>query len=225
MPSLDTITSSGFWVALFQIIGIDIVMSGDNAAVIALAARDLRGRRRRTAVFLGSLGAVVLRVLLTIVAVQLLALSYVQTLGSLLLLWVAHRLVLPSKKQEVGEEIREPSLMEAVRAIIVADVIMSLDNVLGLAAVARGNWFLLTIGLAVSILLIVVGSSVLMRLMTRYPVIVIMGGALLGYVAGDMLLSDPIWNGLGWLRDPWIHNGLPAVLATMIALFGLRRPV
>jgi len=221
---LDTITSSGFWVALFQIVGIDIVMSGDNAAVIALAARDLRGHRRRSAVFLGSLGAVVLRVLLTIVAVQLLTLSYVQTLGSLLLLWVAYRLVLPGKRQEVGEEIREPGLMEAVRAIIVADAVMSLDNVLGLAAVARGNWFLLTIGLAISILLIVVGSSVLMRLMTRYPVIVIMGGALLGYVAGDMLLSDPIWNALEWLKDPWIHNSLPMMLATVIALFGVRRP-
>ncbi len=210
--------------ALFQIIGIDIVMSGDNAAVIALAARNLRGRRRRTAVFLGSLGAVILRVLLTFGAVQLLTLSYVQTLGSLLLLWVAYRLVLPGKRQEPGEEIRDPGLMEAVRAIIVADVIMSLDNVLGLAAVARGNWFLLTIGLAISILLIVVGSSVLMRLMMRYPVIVIMGGALLGYVAGDMLLSDPIWNALAWLKDPWVHNSLPVMLATVIALFGVRRP-
>ncbi len=210
--------------ALFQIIGIDIVMSGDNAAVIALAARNLRGRRRRTAVFLGSLGAVILRVLLTFGAVQLLTRSYVQTLGSLLLLWVAYRLVLPGKRQEPGEEIRDPGLMEAVRAIIVADVIMSLDNVLGLAAVARGNWFLLTIGLAISILLIVVGSSVLMRLMMRYPVIVIMGGALLGYVAGDMLLSDPIWNALAWLKDPWVHNSLPVMLATVIALFGVRRP-
>jgi YjbE family integral membrane protein len=221
---LDAFTSSGFWVALFQIVGIDIVMSGDNAAVIALAARNLTGRRRRTAVFLGSLGAVALRVLLTFGAVQLLTLSYVQTLGSLLLLWVAYRLVLPGKRQEPGEKIRDPGLMEAVRAIIVADVIMSLDNVLGLAAVARGNWFLLTIGLAISILLIVVGSSVLMRMMTRYPVIVIMGGALLGYVAGDMLLSDPIWNALVWLKDPWFHNSLPVMLATVIALFGVRRP-
>ena len=198
-------------------------MSGDNAAVIALAARHLRGRRRHTAVFLGSLGAVVLRVLLTFVAVQLLTLSYVQTLGSLLLLWVAYRLVLPGKSQVPGEEVRDPGLMEAVRAIIVADVIMSLDNVLGLAAVARGNWFLLTIGLVISILLIVVGSSVLMRLMTRYPVIVIMGGALLGYVAGDMMLSDPIWNGLDWLKGSWVHNSLPLMLAALVALFGVRR--
>jgi YjbE family integral membrane protein len=221
---LDAFTSSGFWVALFQIVGIDIVMSGDNAAVIALAARHLRGRRRRTAVFLGSLGAVVLRVLLTFGAAQLLTLSYVQTLGSLLLLWVAYRLVLPGKRQEPGEEVRDPGLMEAVQAIIVADVIMSLDNVLGLAAVARGNWFLLTVGLAISILLIMVGSSVLMRLMTRYPVIVIMGGALLGYVAGDLLLSDPIWHALAWLKAPWVHNSLPVMLAIAVALFGMRRP-
>ena len=220
---MDTFTSPEFWVALFQIVGIDIVMSGDNAAVIALAARHLRGRRRHTAVFLGSLGAVVLRVLLTFVAVQLLTLSYVQTLGSLLLLWVAYRLVLPGKSQVPGAEVRDPGLMEAVRAIIVADVIMSLDNVLGLAAVARGNWLLLTIGLVISILLIVVGSSVLMRLMTRYPVIVILGGALLGYVAGDMLLSDPIWNGVGWLKGAWVHHGLPLMLAALVALFGVRR--
>jgi YjbE family integral membrane protein len=174
-------------------------------------------------VFLGSLGAVVLRVLLTFVAVQLLTLSYVQTLGSLLLLWVAYRLVLPGKSQVPGAEVRDPGLMEAVRAIIVADVIMSLDNVLGLAAVARGNWLLLTIGLVISILLIVVGSSVLMRLMTRYPVIVILGGALLGYVAGDMMLSDPIWNGVDWLKGAWVHHGLPLMLAAVVALFGVRR--
>ncbi len=222
---MDTAASSAFWVALFQIVGIDLVMSGDNAAVIALAARNLRGRRRNAAVFLGSLGAVILRVLLTFIATRLLTLSYLQTLGALLLLWVAYRLVLPGKRQEVGEEVRQPGLMEAVRAIIVADVVMSLDNVLGLAAVARGDAVLLIIGLTISIFLIVVGSSVLMRLMTRYPVIVIMGGALLGYVAGDLLLSDPLWQDLSWLKDSWIHNSLPMMLATVIALFGVRRPV
>ncbi|MDE2260388.1 MAG: TerC family protein [Betaproteobacteria bacterium] len=220
---MDTLTSSEFWVGLFQIVGIDIVMSGDNAAVIALAARNLKGRQRHSAVVLGSLGAVILRVLLTIVAVQLLALSYLQTVGSLLLLWVAYRLVLPAKKLEKGELGRDPGLMEAVWAIVIADVVMSLDNVLGLAAVARGNWLLLTIGLAISILLIVIGSSLLLRLMTRYPVIVILGGALLGYVAGDLLLSDPIWHSVEWLGGFWIHNSLPVLFAVAVALFGMRR--
>lgn len=199
-------------------------MSGDNAAVIALAARDLTGRRRHMAVMLGSLGAVVFRVLLTFVAAELLVVSYVQTAGSLLLLWVAYRLVLPSKRLAPGEEVRQRSLGEAVRAIVVADVVMSLDNILGLAAVARGNLLLLTIGLVISILLIVIGSSVLMHFMKRYPVIVVLGGALLGYVAGDMLLSDPAWAGVDWVHQTWLHNALPVMLAVLIALLGLRRP-
>lgn len=215
---------TGFWVALAQIISIDLVMSGDNAAVIALAARDLVGRQRHMAVLLGSLGAVVLRVLLTLVAAELLVLSYVQTVGSLLLLWVAYRLVLPSRRAAPGEEVRQRGLGEAVRAIVVADVVMSLDNILGLAAVARGNLLLLTIGLAISILLIVLGSGVLMHFMKRYPVIVVLGGALLGYVAGDMLLSDPAWAAVHWVHQSWLHNGLPVMLAVLIALLGLRRP-
>ena len=221
---MDNLAQTGFWVALAQIISIDLVMSGDNAAVIALAARDLVGRQRHMAVLLGSLGAVVLRVLLTLVAAELLVLSYVQTVGSLLLLWVAYRLVLPSRRAAPGEEVRQRGLGEAVRAIVVADVVMSLDNILGLAAVARGNLLLLTIGLAISILLIVLGSGVLMHFMKRYPVIVVLGGALLGYVAGDMLLSDPAWAAVHWVHQSWLHNGLPVMLAVLIALLGLRRP-
>ncbi len=221
---MDNVAQAGFWVALAQIISIDLVMSGDNAAVIALAARDLAGRQRHMAVLLGSLGAVVLRVLLTLVAAELLVLSYVQTVGSLLLLWVAYRLVLPGRRAVPGEEVRQRGLGEAVRAIVVADVVMSLDNILGLAAVARGNLLLLIIGLAISILLIVVGSGVLMHFMKRYPVIVILGGALLGYVAGDMLLSDPAWAAAHWVHQSWLHNGLPVMLAVLIALLGLRRP-
>ena len=224
MRLLANFADSGFWVALAQIISIDLVMSGDNAAVIALAARNLRGRQRHQAVMLGSLGAVVVRVLFTFVAAELLALSYVQTAGSLLLLWVAYRLVLPARRSEPVEEVRERGLGEAVRAIVVADVVMSLDNILGLAAVARGNWLLLSIGLVVSILLIVIGSGVLMHFMKRYPVIVILGGALLGYVAGDMLLSDPAWQSLDWVHQSWLHNSLPVMLAVIVALFGLRRP-
>ncbi|MDE1981428.1 MAG: YjbE family putative metal transport protein [Betaproteobacteria bacterium] len=224
LPRLDNLAQTGFWVALAQIISIDLVMSGDNAAVIALAARDLVGRQRHMAVLLGSLGAVVLRVLLTLVAAELLVLSYVQTVGSLLLLWVAYRLVLPSRRAAPGEEVRQRGLGEAVRAIVVADVVMSLDNILGLAAVARGNLLLLTIGLAISILLIVLGSGVLMHFMKRYPVIVVLGGALLGYVAGDMLLSDPAWAAVHWVHQSWLHNGLPVMLAVLIALLGLRRP-
>ncbi len=220
---MDTLTSSEFWVGLLQVVGIDIVMSGDNAVVIALAARNLKGRQRRTAVVFGSLGAVILRILLTVIAARLLTLSYLQTVGSFLLLWVAYRLVLPTGRLEKGDLQREHGLIEAVWAITIADVVMSLDNILGLAAVARGNWVLLTIGLAISIFLIVVGSSLLLRLMTRYPVIVIMGGALLGYVAGGLLLSDPIWHSMEWLGKPWIHNSLPMLFAAVIALFGMRR--
>ena len=199
-------------------------MSGDNAALIALAARRLSGKRRHQAVILGSLGAVLLRVLLTFLAAQLLVLSYVQTVGALLLLWVAYRMVQPETRQDQEDAAGGTGLWEAVRAIVVADVVMSLDNILGLAAVARGNGWLLGIGLAVSIALIVIGSGVLMHFMQRFPVTVTLVGALLGYVAGDMVLTDPAWREAAWIHGEIVHAGLPLMLAAFIALAGMRRP-
>jgi len=217
---LDSPAHLEFWLALFQIISINLVLSGDNAAVIALAARELHGRQRHQAIIIGSLGAVVLRVLLTVAAVQLLTIPYLQTVGSILLLWVAARLVRPHGQKALDAKDNSATLQEAVRAIVIADVVMSFDNVLSLAAVARGSWVLLIIGLLTSIPLIMVGSTVLMKLMTRYPVIITLGAGLLGYVAGDMLLSDPLWQHSDVLRNAWIHNGIPVLLALGVILLG-----
>ena len=217
---MDSPAHLEFWLALFQIISINLVLSGDNAAVIALAARELRGRQRHQAIIIGSLGAVVLRVLLTVAAVQLLTIPYLQTVGSILLLWVAARLVRPHGQKALDAKDNSATLQEAVRAIVIADVVMSFDNVLSLAAVARGSWVLLIIGLLTSIPLIMVGSTVLMKLMTRYPVIITLGAGLLGYVAGDMLLSDPLWQHSDVLRNAWIHNGIPVLLALGVILLG-----
>jgi YjbE family integral membrane protein len=217
---LDNPAHLEFWLALFQIISINLVLSGDNAAVIALAARRLQGSLRHQAIIIGSLGAVLLRVLLTVVAVQLLAIPYLQTMGGILLLWVAARLVRSHGKKPANVKDNSATLQEAVRAIIIADVVMSFDNVLSLAAVARGSWLLLTIGLLTSIPLIMVGSTLLMKLMTRYPAIITLGAGLLGYVAGDMLLSDPLWQHMDFLQNAWIHNSIPALFALGIILLG-----
>ncbi len=217
-----------FWLALLQIISLNLILSGDNAAVIALAAKDLRPTQRRWAVWLGGVGGVLLRVLLTVVAVKVLAWSYVQTLGALLLFWVAWRLV---AEPRIGEQqtplqnasqVASSGLGRAIWTIVVADLVMSLDNVLSLAAVARGNWGLLVLGLLTSVPIILLGSELLMRLMRRYPAVIFLGGGLLGYVAGDMLLSDPAWVQMHWVHEPWIHHALPVVLAILMIGLGLR---
>ncbi len=225
---MSELFSGEFWLALLQIISLNLILSGDNAAVIALAAKDLRPTQRRWAMWLGGVGGVLLRVLLTVVAVQVLVWSYVQTLGALLLLWVAWRLVAapPEAQEPTAPQIPSrgaPSgLGRAIWTIFVADLVMSLDNVLSLAAVARGNWTLLILGLFTSVPIILLGSELLMRLMHRYPAVIFLGGGLLGYVAGDMLLSDPAWVQMHWVHEPWIHHALPVVLAILMIGLGLR---
>lgn len=226
-------STAGFWLALLQIIGLNLILSGDNAAVIALASKDLDPVERRWAVWLGGFGGVLLRVLLTVGAVQVLAWPYVQTLGALLLFWVAWRLVAeppqrgsphnnaPASAQRLSQT-GSSGLGRAVWTIFVADLVMSLDNVLSLAAVARGDWTLLILGLLTSVPIILLGSELLMRLMRRYPAVIFLGGGLLGYVAGDMLLADHAWRSVHWVHDPWIHHALPLVLAILMIGLGLR---
>jgi YjbE family integral membrane protein len=220
---MDNLAHPDFWLALLQIVSINLVLSGDNAAVIALAARRLQPNLRRRAVIMGSVTAVILRIALVFLAAELLSQPYLQTIGSILLVWVAYRLVQPEKKNGEERPAREYDPMDAIRVIVVADVIMSLDNVLSLAAVARGDWLLLTLGLLTSIPLILVGSDLLIRLINRFPVIVALGGGLLGYVAGDMLISDPAWQKLPWLGEAWAHDTIPVVLAVVIVLAAFRK--
>jgi YjbE family integral membrane protein len=185
---LDFLNAS-FFAALAQIMLVNIVLSGDNAVVIALAARNLPAHHQKRVILWGSGGAIVLRVLLTVVAVWLLKIPFLQCLGGLLLVWIALQLLV-EEDEEKGEHHAHDGLMGAVKTILIADVVMSLDNTLAIAGVAKGNWTLLILGLALSIPLIVLGSTVIMKIMDRYPVVVYVGAALIAWTAGEMIDSD-----------------------------------
>jgi len=171
-----------------KIMLINIVLSGDNAVVIAMASKNLPLHQRRRAVAWGSFGAVILRLLLTVVAVYLLEVPYLQAIGSLLLLYIAIKLLVEDSNERHIKE--ATSLAGAVRTIIIADFIMSLDNVLAIAAVAKGNTALIIIGIGLSIPLIIWGSTIIMKLLDRYPIFIYLGAAILGYTAGEMIMGD-----------------------------------
>jgi len=196
---MEELATQAFWIGLAKIIGVNIVLSGDNAVVIALAARSLPARQQRLAILWGAGAAVGLRIVLTIFAVALLTLPWLKLVGSLLLFWIGIKLLVP----EDGDENIDASdnLMAAIKTILIADLVMSLDNVIAVAAAAGGSMTLLVLGLAISIPLVVFGATLLVTLMERYPVIITIGAALIGMVAGEMLVTDPValeWlNGLG----------------------------
>jgi YjbE family integral membrane protein len=183
------IFSAGFLTALLQIMLVNIVLSGDNAVVIALAARNLPPRHQKLALLWGSGGATVLRIVLTIVAVQLLRIPFLQFLGGQMLVWIAVQL-LGEEDEKQGEHHAHDNLFGAVKTILIADIVMSLDNTLAIAGIAKGDWTLLVVGLALSIPLIVAGSAVIMKIMDRYPVVVYIGAGLIAWTAGEMIDSD-----------------------------------
>ena len=180
-----------FWGGLMTIIGINIVLSGDNAVVIALAARSLPPKQQRLAILWGSGAAVVMRIILTIVAVELLRLPYLKLVGGVLLLWIAVQLMMPEEETE-GHGADVVGIWGAMKTILIADLVMSLDNVIAVAAAAKGSLLLLILGLAISIPLVIFGSTLLLKLMERYPIIITLGAVLLGWVAGEMFVTDPL---------------------------------
>ena len=189
---MDLMTGA-FWIALFKIIWVNILLSGDNAVVIALAARNLPPHQQNKAIFAGSGAAIVLRIVLTLFAVQLLQFPYLKLVGSLLLLWIGVQLL--AGDDEGGDVTASGSLWHAVRTILIADLVMSLDNVIAVAAAANSapeamRTPLLVVGLGLSIPLIIFGSTLLLKLMQRFPLIITFGAALLGFVAGEMALTD-----------------------------------
>jgi YjbE family integral membrane protein len=179
-----------FWILLAQIMLVNIVLSGDNAVVIAMAARGLPEDQQKTAIMWGSGGAVVLRVLLTLVAVTLLKVPFLQFAGGLMLVWIAYQLLVEKDDEEGDEDHRHGSLFSAIKTILIADVVMSLDNTLAIAGVAKGNLLLLGLGLALSIPLVVFGSAIIMKAMDRFPVFVYIGAGLIAYTAGEMIDGD-----------------------------------
>ncbi len=184
------ITTAAFWAALGSIILANIVLSGDNAVVIAMAARSLPARQQKKAIFWGSAAAIVMRIILTLIAVEMLKWPYLKIVGAVLLLYIGVSLLAEDDSDHEGHK-QIGSMFAAIRTILVADLVMSLDNVLAVAAAAKGNAPLLIIGLAVSIPLIIFGSTLLLNVMDRFPIIITLGAALLGFLAGEMLLTDP----------------------------------
>jgi YjbE family integral membrane protein len=184
------LTSPEFWVALGKIIWVNILLSGDNAVVIALAARSLPPVQQKKAIFIGSGAAIVMRIALTLVAAQLLLLPYLKIVGALLLLYIGVTLLMPEDEED-GDKQTGGSMAAAIRTILIADLVMSLDNVIAVAAAANGNIPLLVIGLATSIPLVIFGSTLLLKAIERFPIIVWLGAALLGFIAGEILVEDP----------------------------------
>jgi YjbE family integral membrane protein len=212
-------TDPTFWIALVQIIGVNIVLSGDNAVVIALAARGLPAEQQKRAITWGSAAAVVMRIVLTIVAVELLRLPYLKLVGAGLLLWIAVQLLMP-EEGDGGQGATVSSLGAAIKTILLADLVMSLDNVIAVAAAAKGDITLLIIGLAISIPLVVFASRVLLTLMGRFPVIITIGAGLLGWVAGDMAVTDPVDKPWVDLEAAFLHWGAPLACAIGVVVVG-----
>jgi len=208
-----------FWVALLQIIGVNIVLSGDNAVVIALAARGLPPQRQKQAVAWGSGAAVLMRIVLTIVAVELLRLPYLKLIGAVLLFWIAIQLLLPEEGGE-GHGASNTSMAAAIKTILLADLVMSLDNVIAVAAAAKGSVALLVIGLAISIPLVVFASQILLKVMDRLPIIITIGAALLGWVSGEMAIGDPVVKDWIDANFAWLHYAAPAASAAAVVVVG-----
>lgn len=181
---------AGTALAVLKIIGINIVLSGDNAVVIALACRSLPPRERMLGILLGAGAAVVLRIIFTLLIQQLLDIQFLKLAGGLLLFWIAVKLLTQEEASE--DSVRGgSSIWEAVKIVAIADIVMSLDNVLAIAAAAGGDWRLIVFGLIISIPLVIGGSTLIVSLLTRYPILVWAGAALLGWVAGELLATEP----------------------------------
>jgi YjbE family integral membrane protein len=189
---LEQISQPQFWVAVVQIIWVDIVLSGDNAVVIAMACRGLPARQRRSGMIIGAGVAAMLVVVFTIMVSFLIRLPYLRLASACALIGIAVKLVGPDEREAGDAPPAVDSLWRAVRIIVVADVVMGLDNAVAVAAVANGRYVLLGLGLAVSIPIVVAGSAIILALLERFPIIVWAGGGVLGWVAGELLVSDPL---------------------------------
>jgi YjbE family integral membrane protein len=203
-----------FWIAVVEIIVVNILLSGDNAVVIALACRNLSQRQRRQGIFWGVLGAVWLRIVLTFFAMSLLVHPWLRLVGAALLVWIGVKLI--GEEDSAERKVKASDrLLTAVGTIVVADLVMSLDNVVAVAAAAKGNVPLIVFGLIVSVPIVIVGSQIIMRLIERFPVLVLAGGGLLGYIAGEMAVEDPV-------VQPWIvANAAGAAHLAAPVLFGV----
>lgn len=208
-----------FWVQLSQIIVIDILLSGDNAVVIALAARRLPAQQQKVAILGGTAGAVAMRIAFAAIVVYLMNIPYLKLVGALLLLWIAVKLLLPEDGDGDDKVPARTAIWGAIGTIMMADAVMSIDNVIGVAAAAKGHVGMLAIGIAISIPICIFGAAVVLKLLTRFPFIVTLGCGLLGWVAGDIGFSDPaVARWIGTFEPLWHHvvSGATALLVVIV---------
>ena len=187
---MEDILYNAAFISILQIIAIDIVLGGDNAIVIALACKNLPEKQRKLGIFYGALGAIVLRVIMVFFATTLLLISGLKIVGGLLLLWIAVILILDSNKESALNIGQEKNLFGAIKTIIMADFVMSLDNSVAIAAAADGNMYMVVFGLLLSVPIIIWGSSLILKFIDKYPIIIYLGSALLGWIAGDIIQTD-----------------------------------
>lgn len=222
---MEWLTDTAFWLAVGQIIMIDILLGGDNAVVIALACRRLPPELRRKGIFWGTAGAIALRVILIFFAISLLKLPALKIVGAVLLLWIGVKLLLPEHDDAHGNIQASDKLWAAVKTVIVADLVMSVDNVIGIAGAAETaspdhQMSLVVFGLLVSIPIIVWGSQLVIKLMDRFPFIITAGGMLLGWIAGGLLIGDPLLNAWVQAWPSWSVHVAAALGAVLVWVLG-----
>jgi YjbE family integral membrane protein len=210
---------STFWISVLQIIAIDILLGGDNAVVIALACRSLPEDLRKKGIFWGVVGAIGLRVVLIAFALQILDIPFLKLVGGLLLLWIGMKLLVG--EDDDGHDVDGSAhLWGAVKTIIVADAVMSIDNVIAVAGASGGHMPLVVFGIVISIPIIVWGSQIVMKLMDRFPMVITLGGGLLGWIGGSMLVSDKGVSNIVGVLPAWSHQVAGAVGAALVVITG-----
>ncbi|MFB5759475.1 TerC family protein [Paenibacillus medicaginis] len=204
-----------FWMALLSIVVIDLVLAGDNAIVIGLAARNVQKEDQKKVIFWGTVGAVVIRVIATLLVTYLLMIPGLRLIGGLLLVWIAYKLLVEDKKHEISAG---NQLWAAIRTIIIADAMMGLDNVLAVAGAAHGDMLLVILGLAISIPIMVWGSTIILKLTDRFPMVIAIGAAVLAYTAAKMIVAEPMIH--AWFLNPVLKYGFELIVVAAVVLLG-----
>ena len=215
---MEELLYNAAFISILQIIAIDIILGGDNAIVIALACKNLPDKQRKLGIFYGAMGAIILRVIMVFFATTLLLISGLKIIGGLLLLWIGVKLILDNSKDSAINVNQEKNLLGAVKTIIIADFVMSLDNSVAIAAAANGNMYLVVFGLLLSIPIIIWGSSIILKIIDRFPIIIYVGSALLGWIAGGMIQTDVFFERNLSLIMP--NSLLPILGSALVLIFG-----
>ena len=207
--------------AILQIIAIDIVLGGDNAIIIALACKNLPEKQRKLGIFYGALGAIILRVIMVFFASMLLAIQGLKIVGGVLLIWIGIKLIIDNTKTQDLSVNQHDNLAGAIKTIILADLIMSLDNSLGIAAVADGNIYLVIFGVLFSVPIIIWGSKFILKCIDKFPIIILLGGGLLGWIGGDMLQTDIYITNNNYIPENFNDFILPFLFGSFTIIFSL----